>query len=143
MVKKNIVAEVLGEISKRDGVLKPKTVVDEARSKDSPIHDLFDWDDSSAGEKYRLWQARELIAYVTVEHNGKEVNAYYNVQLETISQKGYYSKDQILSDKNMYKEVLRISIQEIEFWENKYKTIKELKKVLNRKELNRLKALNT
>lgn len=44
----------------RDGL------VSEARAKSSPIHDLFDWDNNSAAEKYRLEQAGKYLAAVEI-----------------------------------------------------------------------------
>lgn len=43
------------------GSLTPRIVVDVARDPEHPLHGRFEWDDSIAGEKYRLAQARELI----------------------------------------------------------------------------------
>lgn len=135
MVKKEIVAEVLKQISEREGVLKPKAVVNEARLESSPIHDLFDWDDSSAAEKYRENQAMHLIASVRVEYNDKEVDAYYNIQLETVPQKGYYSLDQVVSSEEIYQDVLRQAVKELKYWHDKYKQIKELAGLVDEKML--------
>jgi hypothetical protein len=45
-----------------DGRITPEKVVDAARDPDCPAHDLFEWDDAKAASKYRLDQARELLA---------------------------------------------------------------------------------
>lgn len=47
--------------------LTPETVVEAARDPRSPLHDRFQWDDSVAGEAYRLQQARALIKQVRVD----------------------------------------------------------------------------
>lgn len=134
-VPKDKVAEELQRISERDGILKPNMVVDEARAEDSPIHDLFDWNDTSAGEKYRLWQARQLIATVRVEYKDKEVDAYYNVQIETVPQQGYYSLEQVVSSEEIYQDVLRQAIKELTYWHDKYKELKELAGLVDEKML--------
>lgn len=46
------------------GKLTPALVVDAAAAEDHPLHDRFEWDDSTAAHKYRLVQARELIRVV-------------------------------------------------------------------------------
>lgn len=51
----------------RDGRLTAEAVVADARKKTSPIHDVFEWDDSKAAHSYRVGQARQLIASVEVE----------------------------------------------------------------------------
>jgi len=52
------------EISMRNrGVLEAGAVVEDAKDPMSPLHNRFDWDNSIAGDKWRLHQARQLIAY--------------------------------------------------------------------------------
>ena len=46
---------------KRAGKLKPVDVVQEAHSKNSPLHDAFDWDDKAAADKFRIVQANYLL----------------------------------------------------------------------------------
>ena len=50
--------------AKHDGVLNPRDVVEAAREEDHPLHSRFEWDDSSAAEKFRLAQAEGLIRRV-------------------------------------------------------------------------------
>ena len=64
----NLRDELLRIRSER-GTLSPATVLDDARPADSPLHNRFEWDDSVAGEKYRLGQAGELIRSVRVSFN--------------------------------------------------------------------------
>lgn len=49
------------------GRLTPDAVLQDARSKSSPLHDQFEWDDSEAAKQWRLSQARELIRSVRIE----------------------------------------------------------------------------
>lgn len=49
-----------------DGTVTPTRVVDDARADDSPLHDLFEWDDDKAAEAYRLQQARDVIGAVHI-----------------------------------------------------------------------------
>ena len=51
----------------RRGRLTPEQVVEAARDKASALHDCFEWDDSTAAEKYRLDQARDLLKRVKIE----------------------------------------------------------------------------
>lgn len=61
-----ILAAEFQRIEKNAGALTPELLVDRARPPDSPIHNLFDWDDARAAESWRLSQARVLIASVCV-----------------------------------------------------------------------------
>lgn len=48
------------------GRLTPDAVVAHAQRKDSPLHELFEWDTKKAAHAWRLEQARELIRSVRV-----------------------------------------------------------------------------
>jgi len=64
---REIVAKRLAEIAEaNDGKLTPDLVVQDAEDADSPLHELFEWDDGVAGHKYRLDQARQVITSVRV-----------------------------------------------------------------------------
>lgn len=60
-------------IRDKRGALTPKIVLDEARDPNHPLHGSFEWDDSVAGEKYRLGQARKLLQVRYKQEVGGEV----------------------------------------------------------------------
>jgi hypothetical protein len=62
-------AEVKAELEEiaKTGELDPKEVVKFARSANTALHAEFEWDDTKAGEQYRLHQARNLILRVKVK----------------------------------------------------------------------------
>lgn len=69
MTKKNKATDTvesrLEKLSRLNGGrLTPQAVVDDARDPASPLHERFEWDDSTAAHQYRLSQARELIRTV-------------------------------------------------------------------------------
>src|ERR1700756_5197076 len=61
-----VVRKRLEWLEERHGKITPKLVVDDAKSKTSPLHRFFDWNVTRAAYKFWLDQARELIASVTV-----------------------------------------------------------------------------
>lgn len=66
--KRDLIAARLAKIAEEnDGNLTPDAVLEDARSKKSPLHDQFEWNDGEAAHKYRLEQARTLIRSVRVE----------------------------------------------------------------------------
>lgn len=48
------------------GKLRPVDVVESARTKQSPLHSYFVWNDQEAGKLHREWQARYLINHIEV-----------------------------------------------------------------------------
>ena len=71
------------ESIKSKGVLNPKNVVERANNKKSILHNLFEWDDTEAAEKFRLQQARNIVNHVieviVVRGNQIEERAFFNV----------------------------------------------------------------
>lgn len=68
--------------------LTPKLVVDTARDTTHPLHDRFEWDNSIAGEKWRIHQARDLIvsykiSYTKRDGNPGQVRAWQSVRRPT------------------------------------------------------------
>jgi hypothetical protein len=61
-----VVGEELQRIRSLSGKLLPPDVVEESRPRNAPLHPAFEWDDTTAGEKYRVFQARNLIKAVRV-----------------------------------------------------------------------------
>ena len=59
--------ELLKIQKENGGILSPLEVVDRARDKKSPLHNLFEWDDAKAAEMQRITHAQELIRRVRIE----------------------------------------------------------------------------
>lgn len=74
-ISANVAGAELDRLNKKHNGLTPECVLDSAKAKTSPLHPVFEWDDSKAGREYRLDQARKLIRNVytvrpddTIEH---------------------------------------------------------------------------
>jgi hypothetical protein len=81
----DVLRKELINIYERCGQLTAALVVEEAEPDDSPLHDQFEWDDESAGHRYRLTQARALIRSVRIrvvesDPKSETVRAFINVQ---------------------------------------------------------------
>ncbi|MFZ4581265.1 MAG: hypothetical protein ACOYM7_01330, partial [Paludibacter sp.] len=57
----NTTKEELDRIKKVKGDISPDNVLEEARNKNNPIHDNFEWDNKIAGDKFRKQQVRQLL----------------------------------------------------------------------------------
>jgi len=60
--------EHLQEIYDRRGRLTPDDVVEVAKDENHPLHNRFEWNDSTAADAYRRTQAQELIRSVRVTY---------------------------------------------------------------------------
>lgn len=85
-----------------DGHLDPEAVVKDARRKRSPLHPLFEWDDSAAAHEYRIEQARAAIravVWVVEKDDGEEQScrAFHHVAVEG-QERGYYALPDVKTD---------------------------------------------
>lgn len=73
----------LTRIHDKHGELQPSLVVRESRPKSACLHKVFEWNDQTAAEEYRIQQARQIINIVTVVHEdmpaSKPLQAFINV----------------------------------------------------------------
>ncbi len=124
-------AQVLGEIVDRLGFkAAPEQVVDAARPKNSPIHDLFEWDDSTAAERYRLSQARNFVNHlevVVISHSGERTTKAFHSVIVThgdTRERGYCSLETIVENEDLNAQVIRKALGELTYWRDKYSEYK-------------------
>lgn len=67
-----VVGKVLNELANSNGGLTPKTLLDASRDVNAPLHNEFEWNDGIAAEKYREYQARQIILNVYVKYSTDE-----------------------------------------------------------------------
>lgn len=118
----NVAVKELKKIQKKHGILTRSLVLKEARNKKNPLHPHFDWDDTTAGEKFRLSQAGYILRMlkVTIVQESNEgvktiqvpVFRSLGKKLEDGKDNQYYNSDQIASDARLRSQVLsRIWLQ--------------------------------
>ena len=81
------VGAVLNSIQKKDGGISPEALVKVSKPKRSKTHGMFEWDDTIAGERYRLEQARLAIRSIAVvvhvpENGDKQIRAFSSIKQE-------------------------------------------------------------
>lgn len=142
VLKNTIIAESLNKIEAKHGFVTPSAVVQEAADENSSLHKYFTWDDGKAAHGYRLWQARELIASVRVEVMGRQTDAFWSakIQIEKDTDfQAYFSAHKVLSNKELYLQVLEQALNEFSYWQKKYKHLKELRELIDSGVLKRIR----
>jgi len=114
-----------------DGKLHARDVVDTARDEDSPLHDFFDWNDSTAAESYRIWQARVMICRIRITKDPasadpRPVRVFINLMPDRHEGGGYRLLDSVLSDEEQRNALIRTAIMEISAWRARYAELTEL-----------------
>lgn len=121
-------AQELGAfVEKFGGRLKPKQLVDAARPVKSPIHDLFNWDDDDAAERYRVWQARQHLSHleivVIIDGKKSDTKAFHSVTVEVEDDKperAYFDLVTIRSSKDLSAKVIENALNELQGWRKRY-----------------------
>lgn len=65
-VPADLIEREVEKIELKHGVCHPAMLVKAAARKESPLHGLFEWDDSEAAKRYRVEQARRVIRTLRV-----------------------------------------------------------------------------
>jgi len=133
MKTNKVISELKRIAANHGGLLQPETVVESARSKASPLHSRFEWDNTVAGQLYRIHQARNLIRVSVEIIGGTEEKADVFVSLTTDRMKesggGYRIMSEVLTDAQMRKQMLADALAELEIFREKYSRLKELASV--------------
>ena len=120
------IGEELQSIKNVNGDLDPKAVVDRGRNPDSPLHELFEWDDEKAAEKYRLVQAKRIIRNLEVEVEHVEVRAFVKA-----GNPGYSPIQTVIRDYNMRDVLMKQAQEEMRMFIAKYRSLEELCEVID------------
>lgn len=126
----NVAGNELNRIYKKNGCLTPQSVVDESRNENAPLHNCFEWNDTTAAIKYREQQARVLIANITVVEEADEktvepVRAFYHIQQD------YKPIDVVIKNADMMEELLEKAKKELNAFRRKYSALSQLQPIFD------------
>jgi hypothetical protein len=77
------------------GELIPKTVVLESKPVTAPLHPVFEWRNAVAADRYREWQARNVIKavrIVVIDETGEKVSEPAFVSVRVVAEDGKLSR---------------------------------------------------
>lgn len=127
----------LTDIYRARGELTPQLVVDEARPKDAPLHDRFEWDNKVAGEAYRRVQAQQLIRSVRIEYTSepagerKFIRGFHSLRESGDTERdGYAPTEEIVQDELSTRILLRQCEREIADLKRKYGHLAEFAELI-------------
>ncbi len=109
----------------------PREVVEKAKDEQSELHKCFEWDDTIAAEKYRLHQARMLIANIVVEVEQAEGQTTELRLYQSNGRNNGYSESVLIArDVDRYAELLERAKSELDSFRKRYESIAELEEVI-------------
>lgn len=142
-MSESVVRDALQAVYDAEGVLTPSLVLTQARSEAHPLHQFFEWDNSVAGEKFRLAQAQRLITTVKVVYRAesgerKKVRQWQAVQAPT-QDWSYKPSEEVASDDILTKIILADMKRDWENLKKRYDSFAEFA-VMIRGDLGKMEA---
>lgn len=129
-VEAQVVGEEIEALRVRhNGHLTPRSVVDNARAENSPLHPLFEWDDEKAAAAHREHQASDVLRSIVVQlperpYEAAPTRAFVSVRVE--NEPIYTSVQTALSDEAMREQMLAQAMRDLQSWRRRYNEINEL-----------------
>lgn len=129
------VAEEIRSIGKE---IKPIGLIEKGRDKNSELHKCFDWNDKTASEKYRLFQARKILNTIIIrkvsekaeEQTNTRMFSYITTKATEEKTHGVYMQTvTIYKNPDQYQDLLQQALRELESFKRKYQSLKELKEL--------------
>jgi len=136
-----VIDEVL-EVQNKFG-LTAENLLKNASRKSSSLYGFFDWDDSSAGTKWRLSQARQLINEIKVIVEDKEIYAFENVRVEiedikqsksvkkNINNREYLPIVDVMNKEEYRTQLVKRALAEANYWKERHSELVELKPIFS------------
>ena len=110
----------------------PEAIVELARNENSVLHNLFDWDDKVAADKWRKQQARVICCNLVVEERDNKHDKLIELRLLHMSEDrgSYEGINYFIAHADEYDKLLASAKRDLESFKSKYRTLKELKQLL-------------
>lgn len=126
----NLVAQEIISIGE---TATPAQIVDKAKNENTELHKCFDWNDTTAAEKYRLFQARQVVCHLVIQRpeseNDKPPVRYLHI-VDTDNGRAYKATELIMQVKSEYDRLLEQAYAELKTFKTKYHTLSELEEIL-------------
>ncbi len=110
------------------GLLTAESVVEHAKKEDSPLHELFEWDDSEAAKLFRVQQARQVIrAYVRYEpRTARKVRGLVSVPTDRVNEGGYRTTEAVANRPEWVQELVNEVAAKIHGMKHQYAFLPQL-----------------
>lgn len=123
---------VADEISSIEGDPTPDDVLNLARNANTELHKCFTWDDTVAAEKYRKYEARQILCKLVIVEENKpedrpEIRVFYKVE----DTEGYKPTEFVVKQDDEYAKLLERAYAELRAFKIKYSCLKELREIFD------------
>lgn len=126
------VGEMLDELSRSASGLTPQSLIEANRAEGTLLHDVFEWRDDIAAEKYRQEQARAIIRNIVIveqttdEEERAPVRGYVSAPG---GESRYVTMQSALTEEKYRAKLLEDAKRNVKFFTAKYRRLEELASV--------------
>ncbi len=131
-VPAQVVGAAVMDIRSRNGICRPGDLVEAARSPSSLLHPMFDWDDTTAAERYREVQARGAINALRFTIKSRDCServapAFVSVTRQTEEERrGYVPFFEVMSREDYRRQAIYECLRMIRGLQSRYGAYTEL-----------------
>lgn len=132
-VDPQVAGEIIDKLASKnkEKEVTPDMVVNEAKNPKSPLHNCFDWNDSSAAAKWRKHTARLLLGSIVVEiitNKPEKIRAFVNIK-HSEEKQFYYNIDTVMADEEKMNIVIAQAKAKLIAASNQLKSYERLKHI--------------
>ena len=110
---------------KHGGKLTSEIVVRDAARPNSPLHELFDWDDASAANKYRITRVNGILGALMTSHRGADVRAFFGFGKRTDGIV-FRPLERVLKSRRLREEQIHRELRKLDRWKARTAFLPEL-----------------
>ena len=126
----NAIADELLKLKNSAGVINPAEAVKWAKANpESHLHGSLEWDDTIAGERWRVSQVRQLIAIHIVDADGGRRFVSLSIDRRHDGSNGYRSLEDVVGRPDLREIMLRDALADLERVQARYSKLTELQPV--------------
>ena len=116
------------EIHEIGDEISPEQIVEKAKDESTELHKCFEWNNDIAAEKYRVYQARQIMCQLVVvkPEEKTEEKPPVRVFMMTDYKSSYKPLELILSKPDEHAALLNRALSELSAFKNKYHMLAEL-----------------
>lgn len=128
--------ELMEKLSASEEGLTAQTLLDANRAENAPLHSEYEWNDTTAAEKYRLHQSGHFLRCILAveiqqEEQSEEPKESLRAFFVTTEPTKYEPIGVIVQQQSKYEKMLDTALKELISFKQKYQSLKELQPVFD------------
>lgn len=125
------VGERIDQLARDQGYVTPHDLVADAQVEESPLHGLFEWDDTVAADRHRVWNARRVLSGLRVvlqvkpDQAAEPTVAWCSVTIKD-GPRAYVALAEVIQDPDMRAQALGAALKMLAAARKRYAHLEEL-----------------